>query len=97
MDRLMALRGGAKGMSLAGLNIVVDGSPVPLAQLQEMVKGLLGGGASADEPGGLLGCIQDIERTDGPVYEIFVGTPDADGSITVQITTRNDVEGESGY
>ena len=51
----------------------------------------------ADEPGGLLGCIQDIERTDGPVYEIFVGTPDADGSITVQITTRNDVEGESGY
>ena len=51
----------------------------------------------ADEPGGLLGCIQDIERTDGPVYEILVGTPDADGSITVQITTRNDVEGESGY
>ena len=51
----------------------------------------------ADEPGGLLGCIQDIERTDGPVYEIFVGTPDADGSITVQITTRTDVEGESGY
>ena len=51
----------------------------------------------ADEPGGLLGCIQDIERTDGPVYEIFVGTPDAGGSITVQITTRNDVEGESGY
>jgi uncharacterized protein YhjY with autotransporter beta-barrel domain len=59
MDRLMALRGGAKGLSLAGLNIMVDGSPVPLAQLQDMVKGLLGGGASADErsadePGGLL-------------------------------------------
>jgi uncharacterized protein YhjY with autotransporter beta-barrel domain len=54
MDRLMALRGGAKGLSLAGLNIIVDGSPVPLAQLQEMAKGLLGGGASADEPGGLL-------------------------------------------
>ena len=50
MDRLLALRGGAKGLSLAGLNIMVDGSPVPLAQLQEMVKGLLGGGASADEP-----------------------------------------------
>ena len=54
MDRLMALRGGAKGLSLAGLNIIVDGQQVPLAQLQEMAKGLLGGGASADEPGGLL-------------------------------------------
>lgn len=54
MDRLMALRGGARGLSLAGLNVIVDGKPVPLAQLQEMVKGLLGGGASADEPGGLL-------------------------------------------
>ncbi len=54
MDRLMALRGGAKGLSLAGLNIIVDGKSVPLAQLQDMVKGLFGGGASADEPGGLL-------------------------------------------
>lgn len=54
MDRLMALRGGAKGLSLAGLNIIVDGKPVPLAQLQDMAKDLLGGGASADEPGGLL-------------------------------------------
>lgn len=54
MDRLMALRGGARGLSLAGLNIIVDGKLVPLAQLQEMVKGMLGGGASADEPGGLL-------------------------------------------
>lgn len=51
MDRLMALRGGAKGLSLAGLNIIVDGKSIPLAQLQSMVKGLLGGGASADEPG----------------------------------------------
>ena len=33
----------------------------------------------ADEPGGLLGCIQEIERTDGEVYEIFVGTPDRRG------------------
>ncbi len=54
MDRLMALRGGAKGLSLAGLNIIVDGKSVPLAQLHDMVTGLLGGGASADEPGGLL-------------------------------------------
>jgi outer membrane autotransporter protein len=54
MDRLIALRGGARGLSLAGLNIVVDDKLVPLAQLQEMAQGLLGGGASADEPGGLL-------------------------------------------
>jgi uncharacterized protein YhjY with autotransporter beta-barrel domain len=56
MDRLVALRGGARGLSLAGLNIMVDGQYVPLAQLQEMAKELLGGGASsdADEPGGLL-------------------------------------------
>lgn len=54
MDRLLALRGGAKGLSLAGLNIVVDGKLVPLAQLQDMAKGLFGGGASADEPDGLL-------------------------------------------
>jgi hypothetical protein len=52
----------------------------------------------ADEPGGLLGCIERIEATDGPVYEIFVGTPDADGGIPVQITTRKDVAGdESAY
>jgi len=52
----------------------------------------------ADEPGGLLGCIERIEASDGPVYEIFVGTPEADGSIPVQITTRKDVEGdESAY
>lgn len=57
MDRLVALRGGARGLSLAGLNIVVDGKFVPLAQVQEMFKGLLGGGASsdADAPGGLFG------------------------------------------
>ena len=57
MDRLMALRGGARGLSLAGLNIVVDGKMVPLAQLKEMAQKLLAGGASADspdEPGGLL-------------------------------------------
>jgi hypothetical protein len=53
----------------------------------------------ADEPGGLLGCIRRIEESEGPIYEIFVGTPDADGGIPVQITTRKDVEGkgESAY
>jgi outer membrane autotransporter protein len=55
MDRLIALRGGAKGLSLAGLNIVVDGKLVSVAQLQKMAEQVLGGGASADdEPGGLL-------------------------------------------
>ena len=54
MDRLMALRGGARGLSLAGLNIMVDGKMVPLAELQDMVEKFFGGGAAADEPGGLL-------------------------------------------
>ncbi len=54
MDRLMALRGGARGLSLAGLNIMVDGKMVPLAELQDMVQKFFGGGAAADEPGGLL-------------------------------------------
>lgn len=63
MDRLIALRGGARGLSLAGLNVIVEGKAIPLAQLQDMAKSLLGGGASADsvdgadsadEPGGLL-------------------------------------------
>jgi outer membrane autotransporter protein len=56
MDRLMALRGGARGLSLAGLSIIVDGKRVPLAQIQDIVKQMLGGGASsdADEAGGLL-------------------------------------------
>src|SRR6185503_14731204 len=56
MDRLIALRGGARGLSLAGLNLVIDGQHVPLAELQKMAEGLLGGGAASDatEPGGLL-------------------------------------------
>jgi outer membrane autotransporter protein len=54
MDRLIALRGGARGLSLAGLNVIVDGKMVPLAELQDMVGKFFGGGAAADEPGGLL-------------------------------------------
>ncbi len=54
MDRLIALRGGAKGLSLAGLNIMVDGKFVPLAELQSLAKTLFGSGASADSDGGLL-------------------------------------------
>jgi hypothetical protein len=41
-----------------------------------------------DEPGSLLRCIQETEATEGPVYEIFVGTANADGQIPLQITTR---------
>ncbi|HEX4972553.1 MAG TPA: autotransporter domain-containing protein [Steroidobacteraceae bacterium] len=55
MDRLIALRGGAKGLSLAGLNVIVDGKSVSLAQIEELAHKIFGGGASADdEPGGLL-------------------------------------------
>jgi outer membrane autotransporter protein len=54
MDRLIALRGGARGLSLAGLNIIVDGKLMPLAQIEDMARQFFGGGASADEPGGLL-------------------------------------------
>ncbi len=51
----------------------------------------------ADEPGGLLGCIEKLEQTEGPVYEIFVGTPDSDGGIPVQLTTRKAAGGKEGY
>jgi outer membrane autotransporter protein len=56
MDRLIALRGGARGLSLAGLDLMLDGQHVPLANVQKMVEGFLGGGAASDatEPGGLL-------------------------------------------
>ncbi len=58
MDRLMALRSGAQGLSIApGLNLVVDGTTVPPTMLESAAKHFLGGGASADDrkPGGLLG------------------------------------------
>ena len=46
----------------------------------------------SDHPGALLGCIEDVERDFGPIYEIFVGTPDEDGGIPVQLTIRSDTE-----
>lgn len=46
--RLSALRAGASGISLAGLNLTVDGKPVPLADIGKSLKQMLGGGASAD-------------------------------------------------
>jgi hypothetical protein len=48
----------------------------------------------SDEPGSLLRCIQDAEA-ESPVYEIFVGTPDEEGHIPIQIVTRADVGGGS--
>jgi hypothetical protein len=47
-----------------------------------------------DEPGSLLRCIQETESTEGPVYEIFVGTANADGRIPLQITTRRSLGDE---
>jgi hypothetical protein len=42
---------------------------------------------TSDQPGGLLGCLQKVEAAGLVVDEIFVGTPEADGSIPLQITT----------
>lgn len=55
-DRLIALRGGARGLSLTGLNLQIDGETVPLQQLGSLAKKVLGSGASADDasPDGLL-------------------------------------------
>jgi outer membrane lipase/esterase len=55
-DRLTALRKGARGLSLTGLNLQIGGEAVPLEQLARSIDGVLGGGASADsaERGDLL-------------------------------------------
>ncbi len=54
-SRLSALRQGATGISLAGLSILHDGRPIPLETLAQFARSLLGGGASSDEAGSLLG------------------------------------------
>ena len=55
-DRLIALRSGARGLSLTGLNLNSGGEAIPLEQVASSLGDLLGGGASADESdgGGLL-------------------------------------------
>jgi outer membrane autotransporter protein len=57
-DRLIALRSGARGLSLAGLNINTGDKMIPIDQVASSLDSLLGGGASADdtkrEKGGLL-------------------------------------------
>jgi outer membrane autotransporter protein len=47
-DRLSALRAGASGISLAGLNITLEGKPLPITELAQGLNRMLGGGASAD-------------------------------------------------
>ncbi len=54
MDRLLALRSGQRGISVAGLNLRIGDKYVPTQHIVASLKQLLGGGASADEPGGLL-------------------------------------------
>jgi outer membrane autotransporter protein len=51
MDRLLALRSGEKGVSVAGLNLRIGDQYVSAQQIASGLKRLLGGGASADETG----------------------------------------------
>ncbi|HSN70969.1 MAG TPA: autotransporter domain-containing protein, partial [Steroidobacteraceae bacterium] len=59
-SRIKALRSGARGVSIAGLNIIHEGQRLPLEQLGGFVKALLepedgeGGGASGDDKAGGL-------------------------------------------
>jgi hypothetical protein len=46
----------------------------------------------SDERGNLLECIQDAQRAQGDVYEIFVGTKGDYDGIPIQITSREVVE-----
>jgi len=54
MDRLLALRAGDRGTSVAGLNLRIGDKFVSAEQVAESLRHAFGGGASADEPGGLL-------------------------------------------
>jgi|GEM_PF-1625611 len=50
-QRINALRSGATGIDLAGLNLNIDGQQVSGAALQSLLETLTGGGASADDFG----------------------------------------------
>lgn len=47
-DRLLALRAGAKGISLVGLNLGLNGEVLPVAELAKGAGKVLGAGASSD-------------------------------------------------
>ena len=55
LDRMMALRSGARGLNVADLTLDTANGPVSLAELFGIARDALGGGASADAaPDGLL-------------------------------------------
>jgi outer membrane autotransporter protein len=49
-DRMTALRQGAKGISLVGLNLSTTDTFIPAEQVAQSLTRVFGGGASADEP-----------------------------------------------
>jgi outer membrane autotransporter protein len=55
MDRLLALRAGQRGISVAGLQLSIGGNIISAEQVAKSLQQLIGGGASADEHGDLLG------------------------------------------
>lgn len=49
-QRINGLRSGGSGIDLAGLDLEIQGQTIPGAAVAEVLRGLLGGGASADDP-----------------------------------------------
>jgi uncharacterized protein YhjY with autotransporter beta-barrel domain len=54
-QRINALRNGARGVDLSGLNLEIDGQVIAGQAIQQFFDGLVGGGASADESGSVWG------------------------------------------
>ena len=48
-----------------------------------------------DEPGALLGCMNEAIMSQGDAYEIFVGTSTKPGTVPVQITSREVIQGRT--
>ena len=48
----------------------------------------------ANEPGGLLGCLERIQKEDGAIAEIYVGVGDQN-NVPIQIVTRRGLEEEA--
>ncbi len=64
-QRFSALRGGATGIDLAGLNIEINGVQISGRELTEFVNKLFGGGASSDDPWGKWGFFIDGKISTG--------------------------------